>query len=182
MRPLMDNPKLVATTSKWVRMMDNGTFYARLVYPLTRLNPASPLFRRHLVEQRAGLWDAVRTGADSEFLERLRLVFGRRAIQSINKPLTLGSHRPGSLMTASDTGYAVSGISPTRQSYWEAWNYWHIAELRAGRKPFMPPIGGERPFMAPDSIVVPPEDATRCLSTEIDYVSGNQATPTRRVS
>lgn len=137
MRPLLDNPRLVATTSKWVRLSDNGHCHARAVHPLTRLNPASPLFRRREVERLTGLWDAVRTGADSEFLARLRLVFGPRAVQGVPLPLTFGAHRANSLMTASSTGYSLTGVSPSRQTYWEAWTRWHIAELRAGRKPRM---------------------------------------------
>lgn len=140
-RPLLLYPNLVATTSKWIRMRDDGTFYARPVYPLTRLNPASPLFRRHPVEDGPGLWDLVRTGADSEFLARLRLYFGTRAVKGLPFPLTFGSHRPDSLMTASSTGYDARGISPTRQEYWESWNRWHIEQLNVGSKPRIPARG-----------------------------------------
>ena len=68
MRPLMDNPKQVAMTSKSMRVMDDGTFYARLVYPHTRLNLASPRFRRHLVEKRAGYRDVSRATRHAESL------------------------------------------------------------------------------------------------------------------
>lgn len=137
-RPLLAHPKRVATTSRWVRLTDAGQFHARSVYPLTRLNPASPLFRRQAVEQHAGLWDTVRTGADSEFLARLKLVFGRQSVQALAVPLAFGAHRPGSLMTATDTGHDTHGLSPGRLAYWEAWTRWHIATLRAGGKPVMP--------------------------------------------
>jgi hypothetical protein len=151
MRPLLADPRRVATTSKWVRLSDDGHWHARAVHPLTRLNPASPLFRRREVERLAGLWDAVRTGADSEFLARLRLVFGADAVQGVPLPLTFGAHRANSLMTAADTGYSASGLSPARQAYWEAWTHWHIATLRAGHLPVMPPRQTLRPhpFEAP---------------------------------
>lgn len=170
MRPLLKSRRLVATTSLWVRMEDDGTFYARPVYPLTRLNPASPLFRRGEVERHAGLWDAVRTGADSEFLARLRLVFGGKALHRVGQPLTLGAHRANSLMTAVDTGYCPQGMSPTRLGYWEAWTRWHIAELRAGRKPVMPPMllttDQGRPFGVSDNMTVLKDDIIRCLKPE----------------
>lgn len=150
MVPLMKDARLVATMSSWVRITDDGQFYARGVYPLIRLNPASALFRRREVEARAGLWDAVRTGADSEFNARLPLVFGPRAIGRVKALLTFGAHREGSLMTASDTGYSPQGLSPARLAYTEAWTLWHIAELRAGRVPRMPDArSGERPFALP---------------------------------
>ncbi|MDZ7855369.1 glycosyltransferase family 2 protein [Sphaerotilus sp.] len=155
MQPLLRNRRLVATTSKWVRLSDDGHWHARAVYPLTRLNPASPLFRRREVECSTGLWDAVRTGADSEFLARLRLVFGAEAVQGVPLPLTFGAHRTNSLMTAADTGYSAAGLSPARQAYWEAWTHWHIATLRAGHTPRMPRLQPQqphaiRPFAAPD--------------------------------
>ncbi|RMX04044.1 glycosyltransferase family 2 protein [Corticibacter populi] len=145
--PLLNNPHLVATTSQWVRIQEDGLFYARPVHPLTRLNPASPLFRKQLVQARTGLWDTVRTGADSEFHARLKLVFGRRAIKRLPLLLSLGAHRPDSLMNAPETGYDASGSSPQRLAYWEAWSRWHIAKLRAGSTPIMPPPQSPlRPF------------------------------------
>ncbi|MDH2997995.1 hypothetical protein A1D22_08885 [Pasteurellaceae bacterium LFhippo2] len=122
--PLLKNPNLVVSFSKWIRIDANGCPYARSVSPLTRLNPSSALFRRKEVKEKTGLWHLVRTGADSEFNARLKIVFKDHFV-TINKPLTIGSHRNNSLMTASDTGYS-SGKSLVRLNYWEAWNYWHI--------------------------------------------------------
>lgn len=166
-RPLLANPRLIATTSQWVRMEDNGNFYARPVHPLARLNPASPLFRRREVVEQAGLWDAVRTGADSEFLSRLRLVFGRQAIKRLVLPLTLGSHRPGSLMTATETGYGATGVSPIRLAYWEAWTHWHISSLHAKQKPVMPDVRHSRPYAVPEAIAVSQVHARRCLDDAV---------------
>lgn len=162
--PLLKNPRLVATTSQWVRIQDDGVFYARPVHPLARLNPASPMFRRELVAREMGLWDLVRTGADSEFHARLRLVFGRRAVKRIALPLAFGAHRPNSLMTASDTGYCASGMSPVRLDYWEAWTHWQIAELRAGRSPRLEPRRERRQIEAPPQIVVPRERIDQCYA------------------
>lgn len=156
-RPLLRDRHLVATTSKWLRLSDEGQWYARAVHPFLRLNPASPLFRRAEVERATGVWDAVRTGADSEFLARLRLVFGADAVQGLSLPLTFGAHRADSLMTAAATGYSATGHSPVRQAYWEAWTHWHIATLRAGQTPAMPgwpprTPDTPRPFAVPAGI------------------------------
>lgn len=160
-RPLLEDASLVATTSHWVRMQDDGVFYARPVHTLMRLNPSSPLFRRERVLQRMGAWDCVRTGADSEFHARLRLVFGKTAVKRIAKPLALGSHRVGSLMTAQDTGYSDTGISPQRLAYWEAWAGWHLECLRRGTLPRLPldlvALSESRLFDAPEEICVRPE-------------------------
>lgn len=163
--PLLKNKRLVATFSQWVRIQDDGVYYARPVHPLMRMNPASPLFRRAEVLKHVGAWDPVRTGADSEFAARLKLVFGRRAVQRVVQPLALGAHRPDSLMTATDTGYSASGMSPTRLAYWESWGHYHINELRAGRKPVVPyRLLADRKFEAPQNILVPREDIAFCLN------------------
>lgn len=152
-RPLLEDEKLVFTTSYWIRLQDDGKYYARAVYPLLRLNPSSPMFRKDLVLEKAGGWDLVRTGADSEFLARLKLVFGTHAMKRIKKPLTFGAHRKDSLMNAVDTGYNQSGMSPSRLAYWEAWNMWHLEETSKGELPFIPcSFEAERRFEAPKSI------------------------------
>lgn len=155
--PLLLNPKLICSISDWVRLQDNGIFYARAVYPLKRLNPSSLLFRRAEVLQRAGVWDCVKTGADSEFIARLKIIFGASSIHRIKLPLTLGSHRTDSLMNSPTTGYTSQGISLERQKYWDSWSRWHIQALRnkeslyIGNSDF---TNKNRPFSAPDSILV----------------------------
>lgn len=133
LKPLLENTKLVATFSKWIRLDSEGLPYTRYIYPLLRLNPSSALFRRKEIEENIGLWDSVRVGADSEFNARLQLAFGSERYCIINKPLTLGAHRHNSLMTNIDTGY-TNGFSSPREQYSFAWNCWHINSLRQYKK------------------------------------------------
>lgn len=122
-----------------------------------------------------GAWDCVRTGADSEFYARLRLVFGKRAIKRVVQPLALGSHREGSLMTASDTGYSDTGISPQRLAYWEAWGAWHIDCLRQERLPHLPldltELAANRPFAAPEEICVSVQQV-KAAQQEVQAICG----------
>ncbi|MEJ8673533.1 glycosyltransferase family 2 protein [Chromobacterium amazonense] len=165
--PLLADKRLIATTSDWVRIQDDGVFYARPVHPLKRINPASPLFRREKVLWDTGAWDCVRTGADSEFLARLRVVYGPKAIKKIRQPLALGCHRPDSLMTAAGTGYSETGVSPHRLAYWEAWSHWHIATLAEGK---MPRISSDirtatltRPFPVQSKQYIEADNLEACL-------------------
>jgi hypothetical protein len=167
MKPLLSDSKVIFTASNMVRVRDDGYFYARQIYPLTRLNSSSLLFRKHIVFSRCGLWDLVRTGADSEFLARLKIVFGPKAMRRINRPLSFCAHRPDSLMTSATSGYNDHGIAPDRLTYWESFTHWHIHELRQGRLPKLPPLStslSHRPFEVPESIKVPLEDIEQCLS------------------
>ena len=154
--PLLEDEKLVFTTSYWIRLEDDGSYYARAAYPLLRLNPSSPMFRKDVVIEKAGGWDLVRTGADSEFFARLKLVFGTKSMKRVKKPLTFGAHRKDSLMNAADTGYCELGMSPTRLAYWESWNEWHLKEKEQGKTPYIPcDFEPKRRFEAPESIVCP---------------------------
>jgi len=163
--PLKKNRKLVASISSWVRLDDAGKFYARPVHPLMRQNPSSLLFRREKVLKKVGIWDSVRTGADSEYIERIKLVFGRKKVLRIKEPLSFGAHRKDSLMTASSTGFCDLGISSQRLEYWEAWRSWHIDELRAGKKPYLLSESFfERKFEAPATIIVPKADIEKLLN------------------
>lgn len=154
-QPLLDEPELVASISYLLRMQDDGQFYAWPVHPLMRLNQSSLLFRREVVLAKAGAWDCVRTGADSEFYARLRLVFGKKAVKRIRQPLSLVAHRPGSLMTDKKTGYSDKGISVERLDYVESWGRWHIECLACGKTPYLGLLATERAFAAPQGIEVP---------------------------
>lgn len=157
--PLIQNKRLIATISSWVRIDDFGNYYARPVHPLIRINPSSLMFRKKEVLQKAGLWDCVRTGADSEYIARLKIVFGRLNIKRIKEPLAFGAHRDDSLMTSKDTGYCNIGMSPQRLEYWESWSKWHIEELAQGKKPNLEiNLLAKRKFDAPQRIITPSQD------------------------
>lgn len=151
--PLLKNQRLMATVTDWVRMSDDGVFFVRKSWPLIHHNPASVMFRKQTVIDRMGGFDLVRAGADSEFYERIKVVFGMKAVRRIKGILIVGSHRPDSLMNDPKIGVSNHVLSPSRLSYWEAWRQWHIDCLRAGRLPHMPE-NGLRPFSAPEEILV----------------------------
>lgn len=140
--PLLANANLNFTMSKWVRVQDDGLFYTTQIYPLTRLNPASPLFRRIPTLNRAGFYDDVRTGADSEYIARLKLIFGRCGWQLLPQPLAFGAQRAGSLTTDSLTGTMHGeAMNAERLEYWEAWRKKH-ANARRYRQSLYQPFSG----------------------------------------
>ena len=163
-KPLLDNSKLMATISYWLRIDDTGYYFARAVYPLLRQNPSSLLFRKEEIIESIGVWDNVRTGADSEFIMRLKLVFGKEAFKRVKLPLSLGAHRENSLMTASDTGYCGQGMSSQRLNYWESWSQWHIDKIRLKQIPFIYfDVEQQRTFDAPQEILIKKETVSRVL-------------------
>ncbi|MFP3455734.1 glycosyltransferase family 2 protein [Psychrobacter sp. SIMBA_152] len=139
-QPLIEDASVIATTSQWLRLDSDGQYYVRQIYPFIRQNPASPMFRLQTVKRMTGLWHIVRTGADSEFFERLKVVFGSDKIIHIKKPLTIASHRPNSLMTSEKFGIYNQSAALARLDYWEAWRLWHIDILYQRNSLVMPSL------------------------------------------
>lgn len=138
--PLIKDSSIIATTSQWLRLDDYGQYYVRQMYPFVRQNPASPMFRLNIVKRDIGLWHAVRTGADSEFYERLKLVYGKESIVTIDKTLTIASHCLSSLMNSEEFGTSNRASALTRLDYWESWRLWHISLLHHNLFPYMPTL------------------------------------------
>lgn len=117
--------RLQVVSSHWVRLTDDGHFVSPRVWPLATPNPASPLFRRAVVD-RAGIYDPVRFGADTEYQARLRLLLGRDALATLPLTLTLGAHRDDSLTRAADTGRGDGAMNRERLAYWQEWTVRHL--------------------------------------------------------
>ncbi len=149
---LQRRPRAIGCVSDWARLADDGSPVARQGFPLVRLNTSSLMFRRQPALERAGFFDCVRTGADSEYLARLRLIFGTDAIGRVKKLLSFASWRPDSLTQAADTGFASLEGTKQRVMYWEAWNRWHARLLAEGRLDELRLSGAERPFAVPQAL------------------------------
>jgi hypothetical protein len=163
-QPLLADRRLIATTSLWIRLDDNGRPALHRPYPLARLNPSSLLFRRQPVLAQTGAWDLVRTGADSELIARLKLVFGRQAVRRLALPLAIGAYHPASLINTPEPNPHHTGMSPLRLDYWEAWNAWHVEQLRARRVPRLPSESRQRPFPVPTTLQISPETIDRVIA------------------
>lgn len=174
-QPLLENKKIIATTSEWFRLSDDGEVYTRSIFPLSRLNPSSPLFRRKIVMKHLGFWDNVRTGADSEFLNRIKLFFGKNAIRKLDIPLAIGAHHAQSLMNAPLTGFTSQKIPLSRLEYWESWSQWHIQTTRNKSSLYMPlnPLKKQRKFDAPSRITLSDELLTQYQS-HITYENSSE--------
>jgi hypothetical protein len=135
---LRSNKQLIATSALYVRINSEGFFVSSKVWPMTRWTPNSVVFRRCEVVNKIGFFDNVRTGADSEFVARMRVTFGEKRYFKLRIPLILASHRSGSLMTSPDTGLKDCGYSETRARYQEAWTE-RLIENILKREPLFQP-------------------------------------------
>ena len=144
---LKANPHLVANVSHWARATPDLRFERRpFTAKVIHFNSSSIMFRRGPVLERAGFWDSVRFGADTEFWRRLQALFGAEAVAELPEMLAIGRIREGSLSRASASAYAGAKIG-ARKAYEHAYRHWHAtAAPEALRLPF--PLE-TRPFGVP---------------------------------
>ncbi|MCW7538930.1 glycosyltransferase family 2 protein [Aquabacterium sp. A7-Y] len=132
LRAVRSSPRIQASVSDWVRVCREGCFHARQVYPYARMNTSSLMMRRQVLS-RLGWFDNVAIGADSEYLARIKLVFGVSAVARVRKVLSLGSWRADSLTNAPATGFSSRHAVHSRLQYWERWNRWHTLMYGEGK-------------------------------------------------
>ncbi|AGZ45537.1 glycosyltransferase family A protein [Actinoplanes friuliensis] len=149
-RPLLDNRRLVATTSDGLGVSDD-LLITRPGVRRGRFNPSSLLFRRALVMGRIGYFDRVRKAADSEYIGRMRAVYGERAVEHVeSEPLALIRLSLGSLSRSEIRPY---WMHPARTAYMSAYQHWHSRIAARTAKPHRPRDGSRRPFAAPDHLL-----------------------------
>ncbi|MGK7870623.1 glycosyltransferase [Falsiroseomonas sp. E2-1-a20] len=150
---LQRRPDLVGLTTDWLRMTSEGRIVVKAGGQISHSCCISLVFRRAPVLERLGFFDSVRIAADLEFIQRMGLVFGSRAVPRLRWPLLFGRARSDSLTANEEFGLSRTGFTPIRAAYHEAAAYFH-ARIRAGdlgaRMPF--PLA-ERRFSAPIDIL-----------------------------
>ncbi len=127
---LLDNPHLMGCTSQQARTTNDLKFFRRgkpgeYIFS----NMSSFMFRRKPVTEAIGFWDCVRFGADSEYIKRMKKVFGADCIVEISTgPLSFQRQSDGSLTGNSAFGFPGYFMG-ARKEYFEAQTYYHsIAE------------------------------------------------------
>ncbi|WP_374764238.1 glycosyltransferase family 2 protein [Yunchengibacter salinarum] len=152
------NPTLMGCTCKWRRRTEDGETVV-INGRAEQMAAISLMIRREPVLARAGYFDCVRISADTEYLHRLRRLFGRGAIRHLRQPLYEGLYRAGSLTTGPDSGFrwqpSASGMARTltgdRARYDAAFRAWHAAT--AADDLYLPFPPAARPFDVPDALI-----------------------------
>jgi hypothetical protein len=121
--PLLADPAIFSTTSVGMRVTA-ALRVSRVGFPQIRsYNLSSLMVRRVRALRDVGYLDPIRKGADAEYVERARAVFGRPATQHLTgPPLALIRLCDTSL---SSTDYRPGWMHPARRSYLSAFQTWH---------------------------------------------------------
>jgi len=179
---LESNPAHIAVVGQWLRVNERGHFLFKSgwggVYQHVAV--ATLMLRRKQAVESIGYWDSVRFAADTEYLERLKLVYGEQNIPVATIPVALALSHPGSLTNHPTHGIDVNdkeGWSPVRSEYARAWKRWHAKNVAAAGKGsdaslklrallYMPFPATQRPFKVPDALLSSPvQQSATSMST-----------------
>ncbi|QDI91614.1 glycosyltransferase [Salicibibacter halophilus] len=144
---LLKNKAVIGNTSEQARATNHLTFYRR-GKPGTYIfsNMSSFMFRRKPVMETIGFWDSVRFAADSEFIRRIKKVFGEKSIVYLTTgPLSFQRQSDTSLTGNEAFGYHGFKMG-ARKEYEEAHDYFHQT---AKRLDYSFPLK-TRPFAVPE--------------------------------
>lgn len=160
---LIEHCELVGTTSTLVRATGDLVFTRRdLTHSqVLGVNTASLLVRTE-VARSVGGWDSVRAGADSEFVDRLRMLYGARSVEQIltSAPLTIALRSSTTLTSSSTTGLASQlAATGARNLYRAAYSHWHATAVGG-----LDRTDEATPFFAPHLL------RNRDASTHLDVV------------
>lgn len=111
---LEEQKYLVAISSRYIRLTDQGQFVSSKKVPLIRWSPLTLVIKREIVLTELREFDSVRFGADSEFFARLIASFGIEAHTIIDKVLMICNDRENSLMKENTSFF---GFSIQRNEY-----------------------------------------------------------------
>jgi hypothetical protein len=140
--PLLADDAIFSTTSVGMRVTPELVLTRPGVAQTRSYNLSSLMVRRTTALNFVGHLDPVRKGADAEYVERARAVFGRPATMHLTgAPLALIRLSGGSLSSAD---YRTGWMHPARRSYLSAFQTWH-ASIRRGSASATTP----RAFAAP---------------------------------
>ena len=87
---------------------------------LKNVGESTIMFRRKIIEK-IGYYDSVRFGADSEYYDRIKAVYGKNRTFIIKNVLYLALYRPNSLISS---GISIDG-SIFRSDYIKKYSNWH---------------------------------------------------------
>ena len=127
-RCMLANPGLVTTLSHALRC-DHSLVFNAVGSQVARENASSLMFRREPVLARVGGYDAVRKAGDTEFMLRIRCVFGKDSHHVLPDILALIRRTEGSL---SNTDFRPGWRHSSRWAYRRNYEYWHALDGAAG--------------------------------------------------
>ncbi|WP_154656601.1 glycosyltransferase family 2 protein [Novilysobacter defluvii] len=118
---LLKSRRRISTTSHAFRC-DPALVFNAPGTQARRENASSLMFRRSEVLERVGFYDATRKGGDTEYMLRIRRVFGEKSHRTLEHNLAMIRQSRGSLSTAE---FKPGWRHPSRAAYRRSYEFWH---------------------------------------------------------
>ena len=151
-RLLEEHPGARAVRTRYLRVDEHGN----IVFRRTAIKTAHiTLMIRREVRETLGYFNALRAGADAEYVERIGAAFGADALVLEHGPCLLALQHSRSLSGGGRLAMDWRSSSGPRLSNRLAYRAWHRRELGAGRVPYVPHPLQDRPYDAPSSLRLP---------------------------
>lgn len=144
---LEQQKKLMACMTDHVRMFENGTLLIRRG-GVAACAPISIMIRRQIIDT-LGFFDSVRCSGDSEFISRIKAVYGIEAIFNIDCPLLIARQSMSSLTTSGKTAITWIAMPAIRLNYKRSYLNWQ----KNTDSFYMPYNSKKRLFFAPNEII-----------------------------
>ncbi|WP_018930753.1 glycosyltransferase [Gracilibacillus lacisalsi] len=147
---LIKHTSTIANFSQQVRATTDMTFYRRGKFgQYVFSNMSSFMFRREPVMKAIGYWDSVRFGGDSEFVRRVKNVFGEKSVVELKTaPLSFQRQTETSLTASSAFGFPGYFMG-ARKDYLESQLYHH----EHAEDVYYPYPMEQRPFPVPEPML-----------------------------
>lgn len=147
---MRQHPECRFTLSQMLRVRESGTInFRRWDSFFTHPSATSMFFTREAIDA-VGEFDSVRIAADSEYLARAWLHYGRESGQIIPHMLTLSLLSSGSLTQKGPGAWNDDFYSPHHAAYTLSYAEWHASSPTL---PYRPQPHAVRPFWAADAIL-----------------------------
>jgi tetratricopeptide (TPR) repeat protein len=151
---ILQNSDAVATTCGFFRVYRDSNLEFK---PDKPLSPAciSLCFKKNSVLPKIGFFDAARTMADSEYENRLKIVFGTHSIQQITEPLLISMRHEHSISGGGweSTKLAWHGNQISQYPYIIAYQTWHGSLKQHLKSAYLPHPLDYRRFACPQQFL-----------------------------
>jgi hypothetical protein len=150
---LVSQQAAIAHVGQWVRATNEGRFLFKVGLGGAYLHRAvaTLMFELEPVLSRIGYYDSVRMGADMEYYERMKKVFGPAAVTETEPPLAFALVHGRNLTSDQKHGICpIYGSSESRRAYRHSWKNWHESSTEL----FIGPSCIQRPFTVPEPLAV----------------------------
>lgn len=145
-RFMMNDPQLMGCTSRQARITEDFEFSViRKNGAFLIPNLSSFLFRRAEVKEQIGYWDAVRFGADAQYIKRMQAHFGEDAYVAIKTP-PLSFQRASEQSATGNKNFGFDGFKyGARKLYQDFASHW----INSASNMKLLANESKRPFFAP---------------------------------